>query len=93
MSIGVIGTGLRVDEVRVLLDGWKPGVRARITEWRGGEYVRTIRSWKAMISKQQGRYKYEIATWKLNKSFRHRSRICAEVTGHAERMLCVTIKR
>ncbi|MFF2721552.1 hypothetical protein [Streptomyces sp. NPDC058011] len=93
VSIGVIGMGLRVDEVRVLLDGWKPGVRARISEWRGGEYVRTIRGWKAMSSMRQGRYKYEIATWKLNKSFRHRSRICAEVTGHAERMPCVTIKR
>ncbi|MFI0596618.1 hypothetical protein [Streptomyces griseus] len=31
MSIGVIGDGLRVREVRVLLDGWKPGVRTRIS--------------------------------------------------------------
>ncbi|MDW4918855.1 hypothetical protein [Streptomyces californicus] len=93
VSIGVIGDGLQVREVRVLLDGWKPGVRARITEWRGGEYVRTIRGWKAMTSRQQSRYKYEIATWTINKNLRHRSRICAEVTGHAERMPCVTIER
>ncbi|MGW7400117.1 hypothetical protein ACWGH7_26935 [Streptomyces cyaneofuscatus] len=93
VSIGVIGDGLKVREVRVLLDGWKPGVRARISEWRGGEYVREIRGWKHMASKQQSRYKYEIATWKLGKNFRHQSRICAEVSGHAERMPCVTIKR
>ncbi|WP_284677356.1 hypothetical protein [Streptomyces sp. Tu10] len=40
MSIGVIGEGLRVHEVRVLLDGWTPDVRARISEWRGGQYAR-----------------------------------------------------
>ncbi|MEU5233979.1 hypothetical protein AB0G82_32595 [Streptomyces anulatus] len=93
VSIGVIGDGLRVREVRVLLDGWKPGVRARISEWRGGRYVREIRGWKHMASKEQSRYKFEIATWKLNKDFRHQRRICAEVSGHEERMPCVTIKR
>lgn len=93
VSIGVIGDGLQVREVRVLLDGWKPGVRARISEWRGGEWVRDIRGWKAMASRQQGRYKYEIATWKINKNLRHRSQICAEVSSHGERMPCVTIKR
>ncbi|MEV7060771.1 hypothetical protein AB0N79_37275 [Streptomyces microflavus] len=46
-----------------------------------------------MTSKEQSRYKYEIATWKINKGFRHRSRVCAEVSGHTERMPCVTIKR
>ncbi|MET8347362.1 hypothetical protein [Streptomyces microflavus] len=93
VSIGVIGDGLRVREVRVLLDGWKPGVRARISEWRGGQYVREIREWKAMSSKETRGYKYEIATWKIGKDFRHRSRICAEVSGHTERMPCVTIQR
>ncbi|MET8347537.1 hypothetical protein [Streptomyces microflavus] len=93
VSIGVIGDGLRVREVRVLLDGWKPGVRARISEWRGGQYVREIRGWKHMTSKETSRYKYEIATWKIGKDFRHRSRICAEVSGHTERMPCVTIQR
>ncbi|MEU0002588.1 hypothetical protein ABZ069_37405 [Streptomyces microflavus] len=93
VSIGVIGEGLKVREVRVLLDGWKPGARARISEWRGGQYVREIRGWKHMTSRQQSRYKYEIATWKINKNLRHRSRICAEVSGHTERMPCVTIKR
>ncbi|MGW8985078.1 hypothetical protein ACWGQ9_20730 [Streptomyces parvus] len=93
MSIGVIGTGLRVDEVRVLLDGWRPSARARISEWRGGTYVREIRGWKHMTSRETSRYKYEIATWKLNRDFRHQRRICAEVTGHTERMPCVTIKR
>ncbi|MFJ3439183.1 hypothetical protein ACIPMU_37370 [Streptomyces cyaneofuscatus] len=93
MSIGVIGDGLKVREVRVLLDGWKPGVRARISEWRSGEYVREIRGWKHMASKETRGYRYEIATWNIGKNFRHRSRICAEVSGHAERMPCVTIKR
>ncbi|MFJ7062648.1 hypothetical protein ACIQVA_33980 [Streptomyces microflavus] len=93
VSIGVIGDGLKVREVRVLLDGWKPGVRARISEWRGGQYVREIRGWKHMTSKEQSRYRYEIATWKLGKNLRHRSRICAEVSGHTERMPCVTIQR
>ncbi|WP_179280706.1 hypothetical protein [Streptomyces sp. 2R] len=46
-----------------------------------------------MTSKEQSRYKCEIATWKINKGFRRRSRICAEVSGHTERMPCVTIKR
>ncbi|MEU0318765.1 hypothetical protein [Streptomyces sp. NPDC006174] len=32
VSIGATGEGLKVREVRVLLDGWKPGVRARISE-------------------------------------------------------------
>ncbi|MCD9901065.1 hypothetical protein LUR56_15785 [Streptomyces sp. MT29] len=89
----VIGDGLRVREVRVLLDGWKPGVRARINEWRGGEWVRDVRGWKHMASKETRGYRYEIATWKIGKTFRHRSRICAGVSGHAERMPCVTIKR
>ncbi|MEW1632104.1 hypothetical protein AB0387_32765 [Streptomyces sp. NPDC089173] len=93
MSIGVTGEGLKVREVRVLLDGWKPGVRARISEWRGGEWVRDVRGWKHMASKQAYQYKYEIATWKIDRNFRHRSRICAEVSGHAERMPCITIKR
>ncbi|MFE8977598.1 hypothetical protein ACFYM7_29845 [Streptomyces cyaneofuscatus] len=93
VSIGVIGDGLKVREVRVLLDGWKPGVRARISEWRGGEWVREIRGWKHMASKETRGYRYEIVTWKLGKNFRHRSRICAEVSGHAERRPCVTIKR
>ncbi|MFD7125055.1 hypothetical protein ACFV9X_13135 [Streptomyces anulatus] len=32
-----------------------------------------------MASKEQcGWYKVEIATWKLNKDFRHQRRICAE---------------
>ncbi|MFG2925585.1 hypothetical protein ACGFYA_29280 [Streptomyces sp. NPDC048305] len=93
MSIGVIGEGLRVHEVRVLLNGLKPGARARISEWRGGTYIREIRSWTHMASKERSRYTYEIAAWKLNRDFRHERRICAEVTGHAERMPCVTIKR
>ncbi|MFF2721403.1 hypothetical protein [Streptomyces sp. NPDC058011] len=93
VSIGVIGDGLKVREVRVLLDGWKPGVQARISEWRGSEWVRDVRGWKHMASKEQGRYKYEIVTWKIGKNFRHRSQICAEVSGHAERMPYVTIKR
>lgn len=38
-------------------------------------------------------YRYEIATWKIGKNLRHRSRICAEVSGHTERMPCVTIQR
>ncbi|WP_179280705.1 hypothetical protein [Streptomyces sp. 2R] len=45
MSIGVIGEGLKFREVRVLLDGWKPGVRARIREWRNGQYVREVSGW------------------------------------------------
>ncbi len=93
LSIGAIGDGPRVREARVLLDGWKPGVRARISEWRGGTCVREIRGRKHMTSKQQSRYRYEIATWKLDKGFRHERRICAEVSGHEERMPCVTIKR
>ncbi|WP_075268138.1 hypothetical protein [Streptomyces sp. Tue 6075] len=52
MSIGVIGEGLRVHEVRVLLDGRKPGARARISEWRSGTYVREIRDWKHMTYKE-----------------------------------------
>ncbi|MFD8671276.1 hypothetical protein ACFV1U_38710 [Streptomyces microflavus] len=71
VSIGVIGDGLKVREVRVLLDGWKPGVRARISEWRGGRYVREICGWKHMTSKETRGYRYEIVTWKVNKSFRH----------------------
>ncbi|MYV63567.1 hypothetical protein GTW37_34760 [Streptomyces sp. SID4931] len=93
VSIGVIGEGLRVREVRVLLDHWRPGVNARVSEWRGGRWVREIRGWKAMSSKRQGRVKYEIATWKINKNFRHKNRICAEISGFEERMPCVTIKR
>ncbi|MGQ4715435.1 hypothetical protein ACUN22_17305 [Streptomyces anulatus] len=45
-----------------------------------------------MTSNQQSRYRYEIATWKLDKGFRHERRIRAEVSGHEERMPCVTIK-
>ncbi|MFL0028534.1 hypothetical protein ACJBCE_37040 [Streptomyces sp. NBUL23] len=93
MSIGVIGSGLKVKEVRVLLDHWKPGAKARVSEWRGGRWVREIRGWKAMSSKETSGARYEIATWKLNKNIRHKNRICAEIRGFEERMPCVTIKR
>ncbi|MET9928237.1 MULTISPECIES: hypothetical protein [unclassified Streptomyces] len=55
--------------------------------------MRDVRGWKHITSKQAYQYKYEIATWKIDRNFRHRSRICAEVSGHAERMPCITIKR
>lgn len=93
VGIGVIGSGLKVREVRVMLDGWKPGAKARVVEWNRGEYIRTIRGWKAMSSRHERGYKFEISTWKINKNFRHGHRICAEVAGHEERMPCVTIKR
>jgi hypothetical protein len=93
VGIGVIGSGLKVREVRVTLDGWKPGAKARISEWSRTEYVRSVRGWKAMSSKEVRGYKHEISTWKINKNFPHGHRLCAEVAGYEERMPCVTIKR
>ncbi|MFE6038777.1 hypothetical protein [Streptomyces sp. NPDC056452] len=93
VSIGVIGEGLKVNEVRALLDGWEAGARARVSLWKGDTYVRQVRGWKYTTSKQASGHKFEIATWKINKRFPHRSKLCVEFEGHPERMPCVTIKR
>ncbi|WP_329046761.1 hypothetical protein [Streptomyces sp. NBC_01422] len=93
VGIGVIGSGLKVREVRITLDGWKAGAKARVSEWNSTEYVRSVRGWKAMSSKEFRGHKFETAIWKINKNVPHGHRICAEVAGYEERMPCVTIKR
>ncbi|MEE1805821.1 hypothetical protein [Streptomyces sp. BE133] len=92
-SIGVIGDGLRVREVRALIDDWEPGAAARISQWKGDSYIRQVSGWKAMSSKQVSRLKFEIALWKFNRNFPHGHRLCAEFKGHPDRLPCVTIKR
>ncbi|MEW2608581.1 hypothetical protein ACFWZK_35145 [[Kitasatospora] papulosa] len=92
MGIGVIGEGLKVREVRALLDGWQDGARARVSLWQGGSYVSTVRGWKATSAREMRGHRFEYASWKINKSFPHRSQFCVEFTGH-DRMPCVTIKR
>ncbi|MEU9530541.1 hypothetical protein AB0D58_34955 [Streptomyces sp. NPDC048210] len=92
VGIGVIGEGLKVREVRALLDGWQDGARARVSLWQGGSYVRTVRGWKATSARETRGHRFEQASWKINKSFPHRSQLCVELTGH-DRMPCVTIKR
>ncbi|MDF6016938.1 hypothetical protein [Streptomyces sp. JH34] len=92
VGIGVVGAGLKVREVRKLLDGWENGARARVTLWQRGSYVRTGRGWKATGARETRGHRFEYAAWKINKSFPHRSQLCVEYTGH-DRMRCVTIKR
>lgn len=93
VSIGVIGEGLKVQEVRALLTGWEAGARARVSLWKGDTYIRQVRGWKYTNSKQVAGHKFEIATWKINENFPHRSKLCAEFEGLPDRMPCVTIKR
>ncbi|MFG2432568.1 hypothetical protein [Streptomyces sp. NPDC048590] len=92
VGIGVIGDGLRVREVRALLDGWQAGAQARVSLWKGGSYVRMVRGWKYSSSREERGYRHEYAAWKINKTFPHRSRLCVEFRGH-DRMPCVTIQR
>ncbi|MYT25992.1 hypothetical protein GTW69_37955 [Streptomyces sp. SID7760] len=92
VGVGVIGSGLRVEEVRALLDGWEPGARARVSLWRGGRFDKWVTPWKATASRDVANYKHEFASWKLNRDFPHRSRLCVEFEHRDERP-CVTIQR
>ncbi|MFD6274479.1 hypothetical protein ACFWFI_02625 [Streptomyces sp. NPDC060209] len=93
VGIGVIGEGLKVKEVRAILTGWEAGAKARVSLWKGDTYIRHVRGWKYTTSKEAARHKFEIATWKINKSFPHGSKLCVEFNGYPDRMPCVTIKR
>ncbi|QTI42582.1 hypothetical protein JYK04_00340 [Streptomyces nojiriensis] len=92
VSVGVIGEGLKVKEVRALLKGWYPGARAEVFVMRGGKRVRTVGPWKATESLEVGGHKFERATWQVGKSFRHGDRICSSF-GHRGERPCVTIQR
>lgn len=92
VSIGVIGEGLKVKEVRAILTGWEAGARARVSLWKGHTYLRQVRGWKYTSAEELSGHKFEVTTWKINKRFPHRSRLCVEFKGH-DRMPCVTIKR
>lgn len=92
-GIGVIGSGLKERGVRITLDGWKAGAKARVSEWSSTEYVGPVRSWKAMSSQEFRGHKFETAIWKIDKNVPHGHSICAEVAGYEERMPCVTTKR
>ncbi|MEY2232582.1 hypothetical protein [Streptomyces sp. BF23-19] len=92
VSVGVIGEGLKVKEVRALLKGWYPGARAEVFVMRGGKRVRTVGSWKATESLENGGHKFERATWQVGKSFRHGDRICSSFS-HRDEHPCVTIQR
>ncbi|WP_404789707.1 hypothetical protein [Streptomyces pristinaespiralis] len=43
VGIGVLGSKLKVKEVRATLDGWYPGAKARVSLWRGGEWKEEVR--------------------------------------------------
>ncbi|WP_234431863.1 hypothetical protein [Streptomyces sp. NRRL S-241] len=92
VSVGVIGDGLKVKEVRALLKGWHPGARAEVFLLRNGKRIQTLGSWKATESLEAGGHKFELATWRVGKSFRHGDRICSMFDHRGERP-CVTIKR
>ncbi|OKI50334.1 hypothetical protein [Streptomyces sp. MJM1172] len=93
VSIGVIGEGLRVKEIRALLDGWEPGAQARVSLWQGGRWVREVRGWKYTSSEEAARYRYELAAWKMNTSFPHKSQLCVEFKGYDNQRACLTIQR
>ncbi|MEV3854974.1 hypothetical protein AB0J38_11680 [Streptomyces sp. NPDC050095] len=91
VSIGVIGTKLKVKEVRAVLDGWDAGAKARVSLWQHGSYVRQVRGWKYTRSEQAYDYKYEITSWNLhNKTFPNHSQLCVEFAGY-DRLACATI--
>ncbi|MFE5718550.1 hypothetical protein [Streptomyces erythrochromogenes] len=92
VSVGVVGEGLKVKEVRALLKGWHPGAKAEVFVVRGRKRIQTVGSWKATESVEYGGHKFEIASWPVGKSFRHGDRICTEFEHRSERP-CVTIKR
>ncbi|WP_331732238.1 hypothetical protein OG592_41395 (plasmid) [Streptomyces avidinii] len=92
VGVGVIGEGLKVKEVRALLQGWYPGARAEVFVLRSGKRVRTVGSWKATESMEVGGHKYELAVWPVGASFRHGDRLCSRFDHRNERP-CVTIQR
>lgn len=92
VGVGVIGEGLKVQEVRALLRGWHPGARAEVFVLRSGKRVATVGSRKATESLEVGGHKYERAIWPVGRSFRHGDRICAKFDHRTERP-CVTIQR
>lgn len=93
VGIGVIGSGLRVDEVRATLDGWQDGAKARVSLWKGGAYQYQVRGWKYMSAGEARGVKYELAKWKIDKQFPHNSKLCVEVSGHNDRLACAKIHR
>lgn len=93
VGIGVIGSGLRVDEVRATLAGWQAGAKARVSLWKGEEYQYAVRGWKDMSSGEARGVKYEMAKWKINKRYPHNSKLCVEVSGHPDRLACAKIHR
>lgn len=94
VHIGVIGEGLKVREVRAILDGHEAGARASVSLWKRGKWVREVRGWKYTTARDVKGYKFEYASWNLrNKKFPHKSRLCVEFDGHDDRLACVTIQR
>ncbi|MFB8442709.1 hypothetical protein ACFC7A_27025 [Streptomyces niveus] len=93
VGIGVIGSGLRVDEVRATLDGWEDGAKARVSLWKGRVYQYQVRGWKYMSAGEARGVKYELAKWKIDKRFPHNSKLCVEVSGYDGRLACAKIHR
>jgi len=96
VSIGVLGQGLHVREVRAILDGQEAGAKARISLWkkdRHGEWswARQVRGWKYTTARDLSNYKFEYASWRVNTRFPNRSRLCVEFAGYNDRLACATI--
>jgi hypothetical protein len=92
VHIGVIGTKLRVAEVRALLDGHEAGARARLSLWKGDDWLKEVRGWTYGSARSKSGYDFEYVSWKINRNFPHNSRLCVEWQGW-DRMACVTIHR
>ncbi|MGV9277751.1 hypothetical protein [Streptomyces griseosporeus] len=90
VHIGVIGTKLHVAEARALLDGHHPGARARLSLWKGDDWLKEVRGWKYSTARSKSGYDFEYVSWKINRSYPNNSRLCVEWQGW-DYMACAKI--
>ncbi|MGX9891220.1 hypothetical protein [Streptomyces sp. NPDC002276] len=80
-----------------MLDGQEAGARARVSLWqkRDGEWMwtRQVQGWKYTDARDVQGYKFEYASWRVNRSFPHGARLCVEFDGYKDRLACATIHR
>ncbi|MFJ3310907.1 hypothetical protein ACIPSA_49860 [Streptomyces sp. NPDC086549] len=91
VHIGVIGTKLKVKEVRALLDGQEAGARANLSLWQHGQGVQEVRGWTYSDARNVRGYQFEYVSWKFkSRSFPNNSQLCVEFDGY-DRRACTTI--
>lgn len=92
VGLVVKGKGLKVDRAGGWMDGHGTGVKARLYAIypEGGHY--DVRGWKDATPVSAGGTKFSDVDWKLNKKFKHGTRLCIQF-NKSDGIPCARIHR